>query len=48
MADMGFEEPKYVSFAEADNPFGPFVKHGAPVLSPSAGMWYRAVTALAP
>ena len=27
MADMGFEEPKYVSFAEADNPFGPFVKH---------------------
>lgn len=41
MPDMGFEEPKYVSFADADNPFGPYKKHGKPILSPDPDIWYR-------
>ena len=41
MHDMGFEEPKYVSFAESDSMFGPYVKHGEPVLAPDPGKPYR-------
>lgn len=41
MPDMGFEEPKYVSFADADNPLGPYTKHGEPILSPDPDIWYR-------
>lgn len=34
MDDMGFEEPKYVGFAESDSWLGPFTKHEQPILGP--------------
>ncbi len=37
MDDMDFEEPKYVGFAEADSPLGPFRKRREPILSPDKG-----------
>lgn len=36
-----YEEPKYVSFADAPTPFGPFVKYGAPILGPDDSCPYR-------
>ncbi len=36
-----YEEPKYVSFADAPTPFGPFVKHGSPILSPDPRIPHR-------
>ncbi len=41
MHDMNFEEPKYIGFAESDNPLGPYVKHGGPILGPDAAKPYR-------
>ena len=37
----GYEEPKYISFADAESPLGPFVKHGEPILAPDETIWYR-------
>ena len=41
MHDMGFEEPKYIGFVEADSALGPYVKREKPVLGPSPDIWYR-------
>jgi len=41
MHDMNFEEPKYIGFAESDNPLGPYVKHDKPILGPDPGNHYR-------
>ncbi|MDR1927670.1 MAG: hypothetical protein LBQ33_03420 [Oscillospiraceae bacterium] len=37
----GYEEPKYVTFAEASSPLGPFKKYGAPVIAPDAALAHR-------
>lgn len=37
----GYEEPKYISFADAASPLGPFVKHGRPILAPDLSIPYR-------
>lgn len=37
----GYEEPKYISFADAPTPFGPFKKHGKPIISPDASVPHR-------
>jgi len=39
--DCGFEEPKYIFCAEADDPLGPFIKTGEPILRPDAGLPHR-------
>ena len=39
--DLGYEEPKYVSYAESDSPYGPFVKHGKPILLPDPSIAHR-------
>lgn len=39
--DCGYEEPKYISFAESDSPFGPFEKYGKPIISPDKNIPYR-------
>lgn len=39
--DLGYEEPKYISYAESDSPYGPFVKHGLPILSPDSTIAHR-------
>ena len=39
--DCGYEEPKYITYAEADSPCGPYVKCGRPILSPDASISYR-------
>lgn len=36
-----YEEPKYVSFADAPTPFGPFIKYGEPILAPRKDCVYR-------
>ncbi|HOC92894.1 MAG TPA: hypothetical protein PKH33_11060 [bacterium] len=41
LKDLGFGEPKYIGVAEADNPFGPFVKRREPILSPNPGHAFR-------
>lgn len=41
LEDCGYEEPKYISFAESDSPLGPFKKHGAPILSPDPFIPHR-------
>jgi hypothetical protein len=41
MEDMNFEEPKYVSFADSDDPLGPYAKHGKPVCGPDPAKPYR-------
>ncbi len=41
LLDCGYEEPKYISFAESDSPFGPFVKYGKPIISPDKNIPYR-------
>ena len=37
----GYEEPKHISFADAPTPYGPFTKHGKPILSPDASIPHR-------
>jgi hypothetical protein len=37
----GYEEPKYIFYAEADNPLGPFKKIEKPILSPDPALPYR-------
>ncbi len=37
----GYEEPKYISFADAPTPFGPFTKYGRPVLAPDRSIPHR-------
>jgi len=39
--DCGYEEPKYVSFAEADEIYGPYRKHGEPIIKPDPKVPYR-------
>jgi len=39
--DCGYEEPKYIGFAESDSPLGPFVKHPEPILAPDAKILHR-------
>ena len=41
LQDCGYEEPKYIFCAESDNPLGPFVKRGEPVLAPDVNLPYR-------
>jgi predicted GH43/DUF377 family glycosyl hydrolase len=41
LEDCGYEEPKYISFAEADSPLGPFKKHKTPILAPDAAIPHR-------
>ena len=37
----GYEEPKYISFAEGPTPLGPFVRHGQPILGPDPAVPHR-------
>ncbi|GHT98203.1 hypothetical protein FACS1894142_4230 [Spirochaetia bacterium] len=39
--DAGYEEPKNIFCAEADNPLGPFKKAGDPILKPDTSIPYR-------
>ncbi|MCO5236203.1 MAG: hypothetical protein M9933_08035 [Chitinophagaceae bacterium] len=39
--DAGYEEPKYIFCAEADNPLGPFTKREDPVLQPDPDLPFR-------
>lgn len=41
LRDCGYEEPKYISFAEADSPLGPFIRHGSPILAPDNAIPHR-------
>ncbi len=36
-----YEEPKYVSFADAPTPLGPWTRHGEPILSPTDELPHR-------
>lgn len=39
--DCGYEEPKYVSFAEAEDICGPYRRYGKPILKPNPEVPYR-------
>jgi hypothetical protein len=39
--DTGYEEPKYISFAESESLMGPFIKYGKPVIAPDKDIWYK-------
>lgn len=39
--DAGYEEPKYIFYAEADSPLGPFIPCEEPILSPNKSLPYR-------
>ncbi|HDN97775.1 MAG TPA: glycosyl hydrolase family 43 [bacterium] len=39
--DCGYEEPKYISFAESENIFGPYRKYGEPIIKPDGNVFYR-------
>lgn len=41
LRDAGYGEPKYIFCAESDNPLGPFIKLGDPILSPDVNLPYR-------
>ena len=41
LKDAGYSEPKYIFYAEADNPLGPFIKNGEPILAPDPNLPYR-------
>ncbi|GHV64634.1 hypothetical protein FACS1894199_03350 [Bacteroidia bacterium] len=41
LKDAGYEEPKYIYCAEADNPLGPFVKREEPILEPDVNLPFR-------
>ena len=48
LRDCGYEEPKYIGYAESDSPLGPFVKAAEPILGPDAAMAHRNYGAGAP
>ena len=39
--DCGYEEPKYIGFAESDSPTGPFVRNPVPIIKPDKNISYR-------
>lgn len=39
--DCGYEEPKYISFAESENILGPYKKYGEPIICPEQELSYR-------
>lgn len=39
--DAGYGEPKYIFYAESDNPLGPFIKNEEPILSPDPSLPFR-------
>ncbi|GAP72300.1 family 20 glycosylhydrolase [Candidatus Symbiothrix dinenymphae] len=39
--DAGYEEPKNIFCAEADNPLGPFIKREEPILEPDVNLPFR-------
>lgn len=39
--DCGYEEPKYIGFAESDSPMGPFVRNPVPIIAPDKSIRYR-------
>lgn len=41
LEDCGYEEPKYVSFAEAEDIYGPYERYGEPILRPDPKIPYR-------
>lgn len=41
LEDCGYEEPRYIGFAESESPLGPFVKHGEPILKPDKSIPHR-------
>ena len=41
LEDTGYEEPKYISFATAPSPLGPYRKLGYPIIGPSPDVPYR-------
>ncbi|GAP73146.1 beta-N-acetylhexosaminidase, GH20 [Candidatus Symbiothrix dinenymphae] len=41
LKDAGYVEPKNIFCAEADNPLGPFIKRGAPILEPDVNLPFR-------
>jgi len=41
LEDCGYEEPKYVSFAEAEDIYGPYERYGKPILRPDPEIPYR-------
>lgn len=43
LKDMGFSEPKNISFAESDSPLGPYVKYGRPILGPGKDLGAGAI-----
>jgi hypothetical protein len=41
LKDAGYEEPRCIFYAEADNPLGPFKKTEKPILAPDVNLPYR-------
>jgi len=41
LSDCGYEEPKYIGYAEADHPLGLFKKAPNPIIKPDPDVWYR-------
>ncbi|RLF23055.1 MAG: glycosyl hydrolase family 43 [Thermoprotei archaeon] len=41
LEDCGYEEPKYISFAESDDIYGPYKHYGKPIISPDPKVSYR-------
>ena len=41
MDDCGYEEPKYIGYAESDSPFGGFVKNPTPIIGPDINNKFR-------
>ena len=41
LEDCGYEEPRYISYAESEDPLGPYVKYGTPILQPDALIPHR-------
>lgn len=39
--DCGYEEPKYIGFAESDSPYGPYLKNPTPIIAPNSNIPYR-------
>ena len=41
LEDCGYEEPKYIGFAESNNLAGHYEKNPEPILSPDESVWWR-------
>jgi len=41
LKDCGYEEPKYISFAEAEDIHGPYKRYGKPIIKPDSSIPYR-------